>query len=74
MEDKKGEEELYLQAEYDMDVLVKNLLSSSQGQQVREVTGESPDLSDGKRTTTIKGDETLKVDAGNRTHHHRHGQ
>ena len=66
-DDKKGEEQLYLQAEKDMVVLVKNLLSSKvQGNEVREVTGESADLSDGKRTTTIKGDETLKVTQGHR--------
>ena len=67
-DDKKGEEQLYLQAERDMLVLVKNLLTSTiQGNEVREVTGASADLSDGKRTTTIKGDETLKVTQGNRT-------
>ena len=67
-DDKKGEEQLYLQAEKDMVVLVKNLLSSKiQGNEVHEVTGESADLPAGKRTTTIKGDETLTVTQGNRS-------
>jgi len=66
-DDKKGSEEVYVQAEKDMNLLVKNQLKSTvKGNEIREVTGESQDQSDGKRTTTIKGDETLTVQQGNR--------
>jgi type VI secretion system secreted protein VgrG len=66
-EDKKGSEEVYVQAEKDMNLLVKNQLKSTvKGNEIREVTGTSPDQTDGKRTTTVKGDETLTVQQGNR--------
>jgi type VI secretion system secreted protein VgrG len=61
LEDKKGSEEFYLQAEYDMNVLVKHDLSTivRDGNETREVKA-------GKRTTTIESDETLTVTTGNR--------
>lgn len=67
LDDKKGSEEVYLQAEKDMNALVKNQLKTTvQGNEIREVTGASKDQPDGKRTTTVKGDETLTVSQGNR--------
>lgn len=35
------------------------------GNEIRDVTGESQEQPDGKRTTTVKGDETLEVKEGN---------
>jgi type VI secretion system secreted protein VgrG len=66
-DDKKDSEQLYLQAQKDYLELVKNQKKVTvQGNEIREVTGSSQDQSDGKRTTTIKGDETLEVKQGNR--------
>lgn len=65
-DDKKGSEQLYLQAEKDYLELVKNQKKVTvKGNEIRDVTGESPDQADGKRTTTVKGDETLEVKQGN---------
>lgn len=61
-EDKKGEEEVYLQAEKDLTVLVKN--------QRKATINEADDLltiDKGNRTTTItKGNDTLTISEGNR--------
>jgi type VI secretion system secreted protein VgrG len=61
LEDKKDSEEFYLQAEKDMNVLVKHDLSTT----VRD-GDETRLVKTGKRTTTIEGDETLTVSTGNR--------
>ena len=60
-EDKKGSEEVYLQAEFDMNVLVKHDLDTT----VRN-GNETRLVKTGKRTTTIEGNETLTVNTGNR--------
>ncbi len=60
-EDKKGSEEVYIQAEYDMNVLVKHNLDTT----VRD-GDETRLVKTGKRTTTIEGNETLTVNTGNR--------
>ncbi len=65
-DDKKGSEQLYLQAEKDMLNLVKNQKKTTvKGNEIRDVTGESTDQPDGKRTTTVKGDESLTIKQGN---------
>ncbi len=60
-EDKKGSEEVYIQAEFDMNVLVKHDLSTT----IRD-GDETRLVKTGKRTTTIESDETLTVNTGNR--------
>lgn len=62
-EDKKGSEEVYFQAEKDMNGLVKNQ---------RAVTIDKADdqltLNEGNRAVTIKkGDDALKIETGSRT-------
>ncbi len=66
-EDKMGSEEILLQAERDMNLVVERQLQTTvQGNEIRDVTGAGDkDQPDGKRTTTIKGDETLTVKEGN---------
>ncbi len=61
LDDKKGAEEFYLQAEYDMNVLVKHDLSTTirDGDETREVTT-------GNRDTIIKtGNDTYTLSTGN---------
>lgn len=66
-DDKKDAEQLYLQAEKDMTTLVKNQMKTTvQGNEIRDISGTSRNQADGKRTTTIKGDETLTIKQGNR--------
>jgi type VI secretion system secreted protein VgrG len=66
-DDKKSSEQFYVQAQKDYLELVKNQKKVTiKGNEIRDVTGESADQADGKRTTTIKGDETLEVKQGNR--------
>ncbi|WP_043363466.1 type VI secretion system Vgr family protein [Belnapia sp. F-4-1] len=60
-EDKKGSEEVYVQAEFDMNVLVKHDLDTT----VRN-GNETRLVKTGKRTTTVEGNETLTVNTGNR--------
>lgn len=68
-DDKKDQEQLYIQAQKDYLELVRNQKKVTvKGNEIREVTGESQDQSDGKRTTTVKGDETLTVQQGDETH------
>jgi type VI secretion system secreted protein VgrG len=62
-EDKKDSEEVYLQAQKDMNVLINNQ---------RETTVDKADdiltLNEGNRTTTIKkGDDSLTLETGSRT-------
>lgn len=62
-EDKKGSEEVWYQAEKDMNGLIKNQ---------RSITVDKADdlltLNEGNRTVTIKkGNDTLKVETGSRT-------
>ena len=67
-DDLKGSEQFYVQAEKNYLELVKNEKKVTvKGNEIRDVTGESQDQSDGKRTTTVKGDESLTVKQGNRT-------
>lgn len=62
-EDKKDSEEVYLQAQKDMNVLVKNQRATTIDKADDLLT-----LNEGSRTTTIKkGDETLKIETGSRT-------
>ncbi|MFA7430351.1 MAG: type VI secretion system tip protein TssI/VgrG, partial [Rhodospirillaceae bacterium] len=62
-EDKKDSEEVYLQAEKDMTVLVKNQRATTVDKADDTLT-----LNEGSRTTTItKGDDTLTVSEGKRT-------
>ncbi|SIS48518.1 type VI secretion system Vgr family protein [Insolitispirillum peregrinum] len=62
-EDKKDSEEVYLQAQKDMNVLVKN-----QRETTIDKANDLLTLNEGSRTTTIKkGDETLKIETGSRT-------
>lgn len=62
-EDKKGEEEVYLQAEKDMTVLVKNQRATTVDKADDTLT-----LNEGNRATTItKGDDTLTLSEGSRT-------
>lgn len=62
-EDKKGEEEIYLQAEKDMTVLVKNQRATT-----IDKADDTLTLNEGNRSTTItKGDDTLTVSEGKRT-------
>ena len=66
-DDKKDSEQFYIQAQKDYLELVKNQKKVTiKGNEIRDVTGESQDQSDGKRTTTVKGDESLEVKQGNR--------
>ena len=68
-DDRKGSEQFYVQAQKDYLELVKNQKKVTvQGNEIREVTGESQDQPDGNRTTTIKGNETLTVQQGDETH------
>ncbi|MBX9701879.1 MAG: type VI secretion system tip protein VgrG [Acetobacteraceae bacterium] len=68
-DDKKDSEQLYVQAQKDYLELVKNQKKVTvEGNEIREVTGASQNQSDGKRTTTIKGDESLTVQQGDETH------
>jgi type VI secretion system secreted protein VgrG len=60
-EDKMGEEEFYVQAEKDMNILVKNDRS-------KEVQNDETNTIKNNRTTTIQeGNETLTVSQGDRT-------
>ncbi len=61
LEDRKDQEEFYLQAERDMNLMVKHDLSTT----IRD-GDETRLVKTGKRTTTIEGDETLTVGTGNR--------
>lgn len=65
-DDKKDSEQFYLQAQKDYLELVKNQKKVTvKGNEIYDVTGESSDQADGKRTTTVKGDESLEVKQGN---------
>ena len=62
-EDKKGSEEVYLQAQKDMNVLIKNSWTETVHQD-RAVT-----IEEGNETLTVsKGDRTVSVAAGKETH------
>lgn len=64
-DDTKDSEQVYVQAQKNYLELVKNEKKVTvKGNEIRDVTGESQDQPDGKRTTTIKGDETLTVTDG----------
>lgn len=68
-DDKKDSEQLYIQAQKDYLELVKNQKKVTvKGNEIHDVTGESQDQPDGKRTTTVKGDESLTVKEGDETH------
>ena len=65
-EDKKDAEEVFLQAERDLNVVVEKQLSTTVGgDEIRKVEGTHKDQDTGHRTTTIKGNETLTVTEGN---------
>ncbi len=64
-DDKKDSEQFYIQAQKDYLELVKNQKKVTvKGNEIRDVTGDSKDQSDGKRTTTVKGDDSLEVKQG----------
>jgi type VI secretion system secreted protein VgrG len=66
-DDKMGEEELGISAERDAFFATERDHQFNVGGNLfQEVTGEHPDSPDGVRTTTIKGDETLTIQQGNR--------
>jgi len=66
-EDKKGEEQLYLQAERNMDVLVKKDQSVTvKASRTKSVTGTETNSVDGGRKTTIKEYDNLTVESANK--------
>jgi len=67
-DDKMAEEELVLFGERDTQLRTKRDFDVEiGGNQTHEVKGTHADSPDGKRTTTVKGDETLTIQQGNRT-------
>jgi type VI secretion system secreted protein VgrG len=65
-DDLKDSEQVYVQAQKDYLELVKNQKKVTvEGNEIRDVTGASQNQSDGKRTTTVKGDDSLEVKQGN---------
>ncbi len=60
-EDKKGNEEIYLQAQKDMKVLIKNDLTRN------TLHDEIITIKNSRKTTIKESDETLIVEKGNRT-------
>ncbi|MCU0229387.1 MAG: type VI secretion system tip protein VgrG, partial [Bryobacterales bacterium] len=71
-EDKKGSEDFYMQAEKDMNVLIKNDRNTTirDGNETLTIKSgnRSTDIQAGGRTTTIKKDDKLTVDANIDTH------
>jgi type VI secretion system secreted protein VgrG len=66
-EDKKGEEQLYTQAEKDLEILVKNDETRTVNHDRKKtVKNDETVLIEGNRTETVKKDETITVE-GNRT-------
>ncbi|RLB81913.1 MAG: type VI secretion system tip protein VgrG [Deltaproteobacteria bacterium] len=77
-EDKKGEEEIFIHAEKDMNNIVKNDMSISVGnnqttsvRKDRSATvkegNDTLTITQGTRTVTVKGNTSLTVQAGNRS-------
>jgi type VI secretion system secreted protein VgrG len=61
-EDKKGEEQVYVQAEKDLDVLVKNDEAREIGHDRNKVVGNDETTRvDRNRTETVGGDETITI-------------
>lgn len=66
-EDRKGNEQVYVQAERNMDTLVKNNQSLSvQANRTKTITGREDNKIDGGRQTTIEKFDNLTVNSANK--------
>ena len=74
-EDKKGEEEVYVHAEKDMNVVVENSSTMKVGFDKKESRQIKPSISTNDRTTTIEqGNDKLHLKIGRPGRDTRHGQ
>jgi type VI secretion system secreted protein VgrG len=68
-DDKKGKEQIFVQAEYDMELKIKHDRTTKIKNHDTRTLEEGDDthtVTQGKQTITIKGDQSLTVQSGNR--------
>lgn len=66
MEDKKGEEEIYVHAEKDMNVVVENNATLKVGFDKKDAGDQTIDIYNNRTTTLDQGNDKLQIKTGNR--------